>query len=122
VKFPALKVVLLESGVTWLPAFLWRANKTWRGVRSETPWVKRPPADYVRDHVRLTIQPLDAPPDPDLLETLVEQLDSEGMLLFSSDYPHWHYDGDDVLPAAFARALAPKILFENALATYPRLN
>ncbi|HEY5210238.1 MAG TPA: amidohydrolase family protein [Stellaceae bacterium] len=122
VKFPALKVVLLESGVSWLPAFLWRANKTWRGVRSETPWVNRPPADYVRDHVRLTIQPLDAPPDPDLLETLVEQLGSDEMLLFSTDYPHWHFDGDDVLPAAFARDLAPKILFENALATYPRLN
>jgi hypothetical protein len=122
VKFPALKVVLLESGVSWLPAFLWRANKTWRGVRSETPWVKRQPGDYVRDHVRLTIQPLDAPPDPDLLETLAEQLDSDRMLLFSTDYPHWHYEGDEVLPAAFAGELAPKILYENALATYPRLN
>jgi uncharacterized protein len=122
VKFPKLKTVLLESGVSWLPAFLWRANKTWRGVRSETPWVKEPPSAYVRRHVRLTIQPLDAPPDPSMLETLLEQFDSDQMLLFSTDYPHWHYDGDDVLADAFARELAPKILFENALATYPRLN
>ena len=121
VKFPALKVVLLESGVTWLPAFMWRANKTWRGVRSEIPWVKRPPAEYVRDHVRLTIQPLDAPSDPDTLDIILEQLASDRMLLFATDYPHWHYDGDDVLPASFARELAPKILFENALETYPRL-
>jgi predicted TIM-barrel fold metal-dependent hydrolase len=122
VKYPKLKVVLLESGVTWLPAFIWRANKTWRGVRAETPWVSRPPGDYVREHVRLTIQPLDAPPDPDMLEIIIEQLASDKMLLFATDYPHWHYDGDDVLPAAFARELAPKILFENALDTYPRLN
>jgi predicted TIM-barrel fold metal-dependent hydrolase len=121
VKFPALKVVLLESGVTWLPAFMWRANKTWRGVRAETPWVKRPPSDYVREHVRLTIQPLDAPPDPDMLDTIVEQLASDNLLLFATDYPHWHYDGDDVLAASFGRELAPKILYENALDTYPRL-
>ena len=38
VKFPTLRVVLIESGVTWLPGFLWRAIKTWRGVRAEAPW------------------------------------------------------------------------------------
>ena len=32
-RFPELKVVFIESGFTWLPAFMWRANKTWRGVR-----------------------------------------------------------------------------------------
>lgn len=121
VKFPSLKVVLLESGVTWLPAFIWRANKTWRGTRSETPWVKRPPGDYVREHVRLTTQPLDAPPDAEMLETIIEQLASDKLLLFATDYPHWHYDGDDVLPPPLARGLAPKILYENALDTYPRL-
>jgi predicted TIM-barrel fold metal-dependent hydrolase len=42
-KFPRLKVVLMESGVTWLPAYFWRINKTWRGVRAETPWLDRPP-------------------------------------------------------------------------------
>jgi predicted TIM-barrel fold metal-dependent hydrolase len=62
VQFPRLKVVLLESGVTWLPNFIWRANKTWRAVRAEVPWLKRPPSEYIREHVRLTIQPFDAPP------------------------------------------------------------
>jgi hypothetical protein len=38
-KFPDLTVVMLESGVTWLPAFMWRLDKTWRGTRTETPWV-----------------------------------------------------------------------------------
>ena len=121
VKFPGLKIVLLESGVTWLPAFIWRANKTWRGTRSETPWVRRPPGDYVRDHVRLTTQPLDAPPDAGMLETILEQLASDRLLLFATDYPHWHYDGDDVLPASLSGALAPRVLYENALDTYPRL-
>lgn len=121
VKFPRLKVVLLESGVTWLPAFIWRANKTWRGTRTEIPWVKRPPGDYVRDHVRLTTQPLDTPPDSDALEIVLEQLASDRLLLFATDYPHWHYDGDDVLPPSLADGPAARIMYENAFETYPRL-
>jgi len=120
-KFPKLKVVLIESGVTWLPAFFWRANKTWRGVRTDIPWVKRPPAEYVRDHVRLTIQPMDAPPSAAQLERVIEQIGSDDMLLFSTDYPHWQFDGEPALPAPLAGRLAEKILVENPLATYPRL-
>ncbi len=120
-KFPDLKFVFLESGVTWLPACLWRFNKTWRGVRKETPWVKRLPADIVRDHIRLTIQPFDAP-DPDMaLQSFVDQMGTDEMLLFSTDFPHWHYEGKDALPQAGNTQLARKILYDNPLATYGRL-
>jgi predicted TIM-barrel fold metal-dependent hydrolase len=120
-KFPGLKVVLIESGVTWLPAFLWRLSKFWRGVRSEVPWVDRPPAEIVRDHVRLTIQPFDGPADPDDVARVIDQLRSDDLLLFSSDYPHWQFDGDAVLPAGLPERLRRKLLVDNALATYPRL-
>ena len=120
-KFPGLKVVLMESGVTWLPAFMWRANKTWRGVRPEVPWVKRPPGDIVREHVRITIQPIDEPPDGAILDRIVEQLGSDKVLLFSTDYPHWHFDGMDALPKNFSADLVKKILVDNPLETYPRL-
>ncbi|MBV1797003.1 amidohydrolase family protein [Siccirubricoccus sp. G192] len=120
-KFPDLRVVLIESGVTWLPANLWRVNKTWRGVRAEVPWLNRLPADIVRARVRLTAQPFDAPPDAAALATLLEQLGSEDMLLFATDYPHWHYDGTEALPPGLPAGLLRKMLVENALATYPRL-
>ena len=60
-KFPKLKLVLIESGFTWLPPLLWRTGKLWRGVRPEVPWLDRSPAEIIRDHVRLTLQPIDAP-------------------------------------------------------------
>jgi predicted TIM-barrel fold metal-dependent hydrolase len=121
VKYPGLKVVLIESGVTWLPASLWRLDKTWRGVRAETPWLEQLPTETVRNHVRLTLQPFDSPPTEPALLTLLEQLGSDKLLMFSSDYPHWHYDGDDALPAGLPAELIHKICVENPLETYPRL-
>jgi predicted TIM-barrel fold metal-dependent hydrolase len=120
-KYPGLKVVLLESGVTWLPAFLWRFSKFWRGVRAEVPWVDRSPAEIVRDHVRLTIQPFDAPAEPDRLERAIDHLRSDAILLYASDFPHWQFDGDETMPAGIPPALRRKILVENPLATYDRL-
>ncbi|MFL5256805.1 MAG: amidohydrolase family protein, partial [Rhodopila sp.] len=120
-KFPALKVVLIESGVTWLPASLWRLDKTWRGVRAETPWLETRPTEIVRRHVRLTLQPFDAPPTEQQMTAILEQLGSEEMLLFSSDYPHWHFDGDDAVPDGVPTDLLRKICVDNPLNTYPRL-
>ena len=61
---PDLRVVFLESGFTWIPSHLWRMDKEWRNLRRLVPWVRRPPSDYFREHVRVGIQPLDSPPDP----------------------------------------------------------
>ncbi|MEA2905297.1 MAG: uncharacterized protein QOI12_2684 [Alphaproteobacteria bacterium] len=120
-KFPGLKVVLLESGVTWLPTYLWRLSKFWRGVRAEVPWVDRSPADIVRDHVRLTVAPFDAPDDPDVIQRVVDHMRSDDILLYASDFPHWQFDGEDAIPPGLPQALRRKILVDNPRATYPRL-
>jgi predicted TIM-barrel fold metal-dependent hydrolase len=119
-QFPKLCVVLIESGVTWLPHFLWRAIKTWHGVRAEAPWVKRSPADYIRDHIRMTIQPIDAP-DAEAVEKIIEEIGDDRMLLFATDYPHWQFEGDAVLPPGIPPALVRRIMVDNPLETYPRL-
>jgi predicted TIM-barrel fold metal-dependent hydrolase len=121
-KFPDLKVVLLESGVSWLPAHYWRIDKTWRGVRSETPWLDRAPTELIRKHVRLTTQPFDSPPEARQVRTIIEEIGGDDMLLFSTDYPHWHFEGTDAIPEGLPEHLLPKLLTENARATYPRLS
>jgi uncharacterized protein len=121
-KFPSLTVVLMESGVSWLPAYLWRLTKYWKGLRSEIPWVSDPPGSIVRERVRLTLQPFDAPPDTASVARLVDHIGSDEMLLFSTDYPHWQFDGLQAMPEGFDPALAQKIMVENPNRTYLRLN
>jgi predicted TIM-barrel fold metal-dependent hydrolase len=120
-KYPGLKVVAIESGVTWLSGFAWRADKTWRGVRTEVPWVNGAPSEIIRQHVRLTVQPIDAADEAEGLLRLIEHLGSDELFLFSTDYPHWQFDGDDALPSGLSDQLVRKITRDNPLATYPRL-
>jgi predicted TIM-barrel fold metal-dependent hydrolase len=112
---------LMESGVSWLPAYLWRLTKFWKGLRSEIPWVSDPPASIVRDRVKMTLQPFDAPPDTGGIMRLMEHIGSDEMLLFSTDYPHWQFEGQGAMPEGFDKALAAKIMAENPLRAYPRL-
>ena len=119
-KYPTLKVVLIESGVSWAPAFLWRLTKFWRGMRSEVPWVDRAPWEIFRDHIRMTITPLDAPETAETVAKIADHLHSDEILLYSSDYPHWQFDGDSVLPSGLSEGLRRKIMVDNPLATYPR--
>lgn len=121
VKYPQLKVVAIESGVTWVPPLMWRMTKDWRGSRIEVPWIKEQPADIIRKHLRVTTQPMDIPDEPDEMEKALAHLLSDEMLLFSTDYPHWHFEGLEALPAGFPEALLEKVLRTNALSTYPRL-
>jgi predicted TIM-barrel fold metal-dependent hydrolase len=51
----------------------------------------------------------------------MDQIGSDEMLLFSSDYPHWQFDGTAAMPAGIDAGLAKKIMADNPLRTYPRL-
>jgi hypothetical protein len=75
----------------------------------------------VRDRVRLTLQPFDSPSDEGGVMRLMDQIGSDEMLLFSTDYPHWQFDGMAAMPAGIEPGLAKKIMAENPLRTYPRL-
>lgn len=118
-QFPTQRVALLEGGFTWLPAFMWRLDKEWRNLRRLVPWVRRPPSAYIREHIRLTIQPLDAPPDAEHLLQVFEQIGSDELLLYASDYPHRHdADPERALLQHLPATLARKIRSENARAFY----
>src|SRR5699024_7280923 len=114
-NFPKLRVVLSESGISWLPSFLWRADKTWRGLRMEIPWVQQLPSQIIRNHVRMTLRPLDAPNETEILKKVIEQVGSDDMLLFATDFPHWHFDGDLAVPEGLSPEILNKMMFKNPL-------
>lgn len=118
---PDLRVVIIECGVSWIPSFYWRAIAQWRAMRTEIPWVERSPAEIIRERFCFTAQPFDAPADAEGVNRLIDQIGSEDILLFASDYPHWQFDGDAILPAGISPALANKMKTENPYRTYPRL-
>jgi hypothetical protein len=87
----------------------------------ETPWVDRAPLEIVRSNIRFSLQPIDAPPDPATLNRLFDHMQSDELLLFSTDYPHWQFDGDAVLPEGMSSDLVRKTMIDNPHATYTRL-
>ncbi len=91
-RWPNLTFVLIECGVSWLPGILWRLDADYKALRKETPWLKRLPSEYARDHIRLTTQPLEQPENKQHLWNVLEAIDGQHTLMFSSDYPHWDFD------------------------------
>ncbi|MGI8915027.1 MAG: amidohydrolase family protein [Chloroflexota bacterium] len=118
-QFPAARVALIEGGFTWLPAFMWRFDKEWKNLRRLVPWVRAAPSEYLKQHMKLTIQPLDSPTNlPHLLET-INQIGSDDMLMYASDFPHRHTSDPAVtLLPELAPDQAGRIRSENARAFY----
>ncbi len=98
-RHPTLKMIMIEAGFGWTPSLCWRLDKVWQRLRSEVPHVKRPPSEYIRDHIYWTTQPME---DPERRQDLFDVIDWIGWdkLLFATDYPHWDFDEPSrVLPA-----------------------
>jgi predicted TIM-barrel fold metal-dependent hydrolase len=92
-RFPPLRFVVIEAGLAWLPHLMWRMDKNYKALRDTTPWLKRLPSEYILDHVRLTTQPIEEPPNAGDLAQLLSMMSADRTVMFSSDYPHW--DNDD---------------------------
>jgi len=91
-EFPDLTFVMIEGDFGWVPDAMWRMDRNWEAFREELPWLSMAPSEYVKRNVKFTTQPIPEPPEPGQLATLMEMIDAERTLMWSSDYPHW--DGD----------------------------
>ena len=117
-RFPKLRWVMVEGGFAWLPSLAWRLDKHWQQARDELPYVKRPPSEYLREHVWFTTQPIE---EPERDEDMRVTLDWIGWdrIMFSTDYPHWDFDDPEY---AFKIKMSPQeraaIFRDNAVSLY----
>ncbi|MDF2669389.1 MAG: amidohydrolase 2 [Paenibacillus sp.] len=117
-KFPKLKFVAIEGGIAWLPHLMWRMDKNYKGLRDQVPWLKRLPSEYIKEHIRLTTQPIEEPADPAHLNQILDMLGADNLIMFSSDYPHWDFDNPNMALQPIRRELRTKIFADNAIELY----
>jgi predicted TIM-barrel fold metal-dependent hydrolase len=107
-------VIVKEAGVTWLPWIVWGLDSHYEILRRENPKIKKRPSEYLRQHMRLTTQPLEISDDREELITLLDAFGGmEDLLCFATDYPHW--DGDDPLyiQRRIPKSWHEKVFYEN---------
>jgi uncharacterized protein len=120
-KHPDLKVIMIEGGFSYVPHLMWKMDQQYRELRAEVPWVKRMPSDIVREQIRFATQPVEEF-TWEQFSQLIDQMGSDELLCFSTDYPHWDFDSPlEALPADLPEDLSRKIYYENASAIYQKL-
>lgn len=118
VKYPRLKVVLVECGTGWLPHVMWRLDKNFKALRQEVPWLTRLPSEYIKDHIRLTSQPIEEPPGSEQFLHLLDMMDAGRTLMLSTDYPHWDFDDPLAAFKHVPHSLKRRIFYDNAAELY----
>ena len=116
--FPTLRVVIVEGGLSWLPQLMWRMDKNYKALRDTAPWLTRLPSDYVKEHIRLTTQPIEEPDRPEFLTQTLTMIEAGRTVMFSSDYPHWDNDNPRLVFRRLDRALRDRIMGQTAAELY----
>ena len=117
-KYPDFRFLFVEHDVFWVPGLMWHMDADWKALRDYTPWVKRPPSEYLREHIRFGTQPMIQPPTDGDLKTFMAWLHAGEILVYASDYPHWDWDAPGAILPGFDDALRGRVMAENARELY----
>jgi predicted TIM-barrel fold metal-dependent hydrolase len=118
-RFPSLKIAFVEWGFSWIAPLVARLDHLWERDPDAAPEVRRPPGEYVREHMTFATQPLDEPGSRLEWDALFGMQGLDRMLLFASDYPH--YDADDatfILRGRVPKDLRAPIAYRNAVSLF----
>jgi predicted TIM-barrel fold metal-dependent hydrolase len=117
-QFPDLKFIMIEGGVAWSISLRSRLDRLWRTMRSEVPYAKRPPSEYIKRNFYFSTQPVEEPQRPNDLTDIFDQVGWD-RLLYASDYPHWDYDDPKyAFRGAVPDAQGPGLMRNNGLGVY----
>lgn len=115
-RFPDLKFIFIEAGVSWIPFMMLRLDTEYMYRSAEAPLLTKKPSEYIKNFY-FTTQPLEFIENTKFMKALFDLIDAENQLLYASDYPHQDFDTPSSIydiPFLSERAKR-KILGENAL-------
>ena len=95
-RFPGLKSIWIESGVTFLPFLMQRLDAEYMMRTSEAPLLKKLPSEYMQEYY-YTAQPLENPVHDEALAMTFDMIHADTQLMWASDYPHWDFDLPSVI-------------------------
>lgn len=88
-RFPRLRLVFCEAGLSWLMFLMNRLDNEYQMRPSEAPLLRRLPSEYLRDCF-FTTQPLEQV-EPRWSEALFRTVGTDH-LLYASNFPRWDFD------------------------------
>jgi predicted TIM-barrel fold metal-dependent hydrolase len=116
-RHPELRIAMVETGWSFVLPVLWRMDAYWRVLRHDLPQVKRPPSEYIFDHVKFSTQPIDDPDVSDMVQ-YIEWMEGDRLLMFSTDYPHWSGDEPEYAIPRIPKQMRSRVMYENAIDFY----
>jgi predicted TIM-barrel fold metal-dependent hydrolase len=117
-RYPGFRLVLVESGISWISGVLTRMDSEFKGLRREVPWCRKLPSEYFVENVTVATQPLDASGPDDPMFAPLDRLGAQEALAFSSDYPHWDTDTPGRTVASLPATWRKKVCSQNASRLY----
>ena len=121
-EFPSLRFGFIEGGICWAPYVMWRLDRMYPALKTEVPWLRKLPSEYILSNCYFSTQPIEEPENHQHLLAMLAMLRAEKTVVFASDYPHWDFDNPFLAFNFFPEALKRRIFVDNALELYgPRL-
>ncbi len=118
VRFPGLKIVFTEAGLSWVPFMMWRLDKEYNESRREVPFLENKPSTYIK-RMYFATQPIEEPDNPRDLVSIMRLFDGEDRVLFASDWPHHDFDHPrQVFDLPLSPEAKRKIMGENAFSLF----
>jgi predicted TIM-barrel fold metal-dependent hydrolase len=93
IRFPNLKILFTEAGLTWVPFLRMRLDKELTEVQNRWTWpyYDDPPSTWI-DRMYFATQPIEEPTRRQDLVDLIRIYRGEDRTVFASDWPHHDFD------------------------------
>jgi predicted TIM-barrel fold metal-dependent hydrolase len=107
-RLPNLRIICGDGGLDLMTPLFWRFDKSWRGLRIETPGAVATPSQYLRDRVRFVWHRWEGSSSNTEQAEWLSMAGGSDLLLYGSNLPYW-----DLFPAVEATARAEELSMDS---------